>query len=167
MITIRRATQQDVSGICKVCAAGYRDTYQETHSASYIERVIQEFYQPERILKELEPQSGWDGWFVALDHGRVTGAGAGGLTSEGTGELFVLYLDPKRRGEGIGTLLLNAITEVQKSQGAKEQWVSVSENNQKGIPFYEARGFKRIRRVPTFASKEEEGYYSLRYRRVL
>ncbi|MEN1936613.1 GNAT family N-acetyltransferase [Paenibacillus sp. 102] len=53
----------------------------------------------------------------------------------------MLYLNPSRRGEGIGTMLLHAITERQIEQGAIEQWVSVMKGNQKGIPFYEARGF--------------------------
>jgi hypothetical protein len=30
---------------------------------------------------------------------------------------------------------------VQKEKGATQQWVSVAKGNQKGIPFYEAKGF--------------------------
>jgi GNAT superfamily N-acetyltransferase len=45
--------------------------------------------------------------------------------------------------EGIATLLLDAITERQRTQGASEQWVSVHPQNAKGIPFYLARRFEQ------------------------
>lgn len=57
------------------------------------------------------------------------------------GEIFVLYVDPQMRNRGIGTKILDAITQQQKAWGAKEQWVSVQKGNQKGTPFYEAKGF--------------------------
>jgi ribosomal protein S18 acetylase RimI-like enzyme len=57
--------------------------------------------------------------------------------------LFVIYLDPTRRNEGIGSKLLDAVTKQQKDEyGAKVQWVSVQKGNMKGIPFYQAKGFK-------------------------
>ncbi|CAM3951354.1 GNAT family N-acetyltransferase [Mesobacillus zeae] len=79
----------------------------------------------------------------------------------------MLYLDPKRRGEGIGTLLLNALTDIQKSKGAARQWVSVSKGNHKGIPFYEARSFQFEEEQKTYESKENEEYVSLRYWREI
>ncbi|EEL50058.1 GNAT family N-acetyltransferase [Bacillus cereus] len=142
MIQIEKASVCHVEGISKVCANGWRDTYMDLREKEYIDAVIEEFYQCERICKEVTvPMKGWDGWYVALENGEVVGAGGGGMISEETGELFVLYLNPSRRGEGIGTMLLHTITERQIEQGAKEQWVSVMKGNQKGIPFYEARGF--------------------------
>lgn len=61
-------------------------------------------------------------------------------------EIYVLYLDPKRRREGVGTHLLDYITSIQIEKGAKEQWVSVQKGNHKGIPFYEARDLLRTLR---------------------
>lgn len=167
MITIQKAQPEHVAGISKVCADGYRATYMETHTQEYVERTIAEFYNHERILKEIvEKQTGWDGWFVALEDGRVVGAGGGGMTGPATGELFVLYLDPERRNEGIGSKLLTAITEEQIKQGAREQWVSVSKGNNKGIPFYEARGFVKDSEKRSYGISDDEDYISLRYRRV-
>ncbi|WP_338035672.1 GNAT family N-acetyltransferase [Halalkalibacterium halodurans] len=57
------------------------------------------------------------------------------MTADHVGEIFVLYMDPVRRGEGVGTKLLEAITAQQKEFGAMEQWVSVAKGNEKGIPF--------------------------------
>ncbi|MBM7633412.1 GNAT family N-acetyltransferase [Geomicrobium sediminis] len=48
---------------------------------------------------------------------------------------------PDRRNEGIGSKLLAEITKQQLTLGATEQWVSVQQHNEKGIPFYKAKGF--------------------------
>lgn len=89
------------------------------------------------------------------------------MISEKSSELFVLYLNPKRRNEGIGTKLLDAITDQQKRLGAIEQWVSVQKNNDKGIPFYEAKGFQFQKEIQSFESTSEDHAISLRYKRSI
>ena len=168
MIEIRKATSEDVQGIIHVCSAGYRNTYPNLLPRKYIEKIIADFYTEERIRKEiLDTGREWNGWYVALDGERVVGAGGGGFTGPETAELYVLYLDPERRREGIGRKLLEAITYDQKLQGAKEQWVSVAKGNRMGIPFYEAVGFRLRGEQPTYALPEEAGFISLRYHRFL
>lgn len=163
---IQRAEYKHAEGIVRVCTIAYRATYKDTHSPGYIERTIKEFYHIERIREEINVVSyGWDGWFVALEAGEVVGAIGGGMIGKEMSEVFVLYLDPDRRGEGIGTLLLNALTEVQKQKGATKQWVSVAKGNQKGIPFYEARGFIFSEEKQSFGNSLDEEYVSLRYYR--
>lgn len=82
-------------------------------------------------------------------------------------EVYVLYLDPQRRREGIGTQLLNHLTDIQRNKGSKEQWVSVLKGNDKGIPFYEAKGFRFMREKEAYGNVEGEKYISLRYRREI
>src|SRR5215218_7033802 len=164
---VRRAEPHDAEGIARVCAAGWRDTYRGIKEPERIEVVIAEYYTPERIRREIAAREGWDGWIVAVDGDTVIGAGGGGLTEPGVGEIFVLYLDPTRRGEGIGTLLLDAITEQQQAQGAREQWVSVEPENTKGLPFYYARGFEVRGERPEWGTAPEEGRVSLRLMRRL
>jgi GNAT superfamily N-acetyltransferase len=166
-LTIRRAETHDVEGIAQVCAAGWRDTYRGLKQPERIEAVIAEYYTPERIRREMAATEGWDGWIVAVEDDTVIGAGGGGMTEPSVGEIFVLYLDPRRRGEGIGTLLLDAITEQQRAQGAREQWVSVEPDNTKGLPFYYARGFELRGNRPEWGTSPEEGRVSLRLSRQL
>ena len=74
---------------------------------------------------------------------------------------------PNRQiGSGFG-LLLDAITERQRSQGALEQWVSVEPENEKGLPFYLARGFHVLGNRPAWGTRPEEGRISLRLMRRL
>lgn len=169
MAVIQKAQPEHVKGIARVCTDGYWATYSEMYSKEYIAAVVKEFYNEERILQEVVNCSReWGGYFVALDDGDVVGAGGGGMISENTGEVFVLYLDPERRGEGIGTSLLDAITQQQKEEfRAREQWVSVAKGNEKGIPFYEARNFVPHSEQPVFRSSTGDGIVSVRYWRKL
>ncbi|WP_226672145.1 GNAT family N-acetyltransferase [Rossellomorea aquimaris] len=168
MIHIQKADRSHVKGIKKVCSEGYWATYKEIYAKEYIERVIEEFYNEERILQEVTTSDRyWGGYYVAVEKGEVLGAGGGGMIREAEGELFVLYLDPSRRNEGIGTLLLEAITQQQKEEfHAGKQWVSVQKGNEKGIPFYEARGFLYESEQPVYGNEEGE-YRSLRYSRTI
>jgi GNAT superfamily N-acetyltransferase len=166
-LIIRRAETRDAEGIARVCAAGWRDTYRGLKEPERIEAVIAEYYAPERIRREIDATKGWDGWIVAVEDNTVIGGGGGGMTGPDVGEVFVLYLDPTRRGEGIGTLILNAITEQQLAQGAREQWVSVEPENSKGLPFYYHRGFEVRGKRPEWGTAPGEGGDSLRLMRRL
>jgi GNAT superfamily N-acetyltransferase len=157
LVRARRATADDVEAICRICADGWRDTYRDLYPRERIERTIRQFYAPSRVEAEIEPTTGWDGWWVAEDDsGVVVAAGGGGMTGLDSGEIFVLYADPDRRGEGAGTSILEALTEVQRRHGAREQWVAVAEGNEKGIPFYEARGFVRRGTRPPYGEVDPE-----------
>jgi ribosomal protein S18 acetylase RimI-like enzyme len=166
-MVIRRATAGDVDGICRVCAAGWRDTYRDLMTRETIERTIAEYYNPTRIEREIADPKGWDGWWVAEENGTVVGAGGGGMLRAGVGELFVLYLDPARRGAGIGSLLLDAITGELRERGAREQWVSVAKGNMKGIPFYRARGFVERGEQPAHSGSDGEDIIAIRMWRAL
>ncbi len=168
IIRVYKANATHVEGIKKVCSTGYWATYGDSHTKEYIERVIKDFYNNERILDEVTTSDRhWGGYFVAVENDEVIGAGGGGMIGEDEGEIFVLYLDPNRRNEGIGTILLDAITHQQKEEfNAKKQWVSVEKDNQKGIPFYEAKGFVYKHEQNGFGN-EDEDYISLRYSRQI
>jgi hypothetical protein len=99
-LVIRHAETHDAEGIARVCAAGWRDTYHGIKEPARIEAVIAEYYAPERIRREIAAPEGWDGWIVAVEDDTVIGAGGGGMTEPGVCEIFVLYLDPMRRGAG-------------------------------------------------------------------
>lgn len=168
MVTVQKATKEHIDGIAKVCIDAYWATYSELLSKEYINRMIREFYTYDRISKEvMVTDKQWNGWTVALDNRQVVGAGAGGMISENHGELFVLYLDPNRKKEGLGSMILDAVTKELKTYGAKEQWVSVTKHNDKGIPFYETKGFICVHEQPEYGVVNGEDYMALRYHRMI
>lgn len=135
-----------------MCRDGFAVSSDGLLTSATIERRAQEFYNPTRVRQEIatagvDPR--WQGYVVAVsDAGGVLGAAGGGISDGTVGNLYVLYLNLALRGQGIGTALLDFVTEQQKSAGATEQWVSVTEGNDLGIPFYLARGFVVRDRVP-------------------
>ncbi|CAM3951398.1 hypothetical protein [Mesobacillus zeae] len=83
MFEVKKAGTQHIEGIIQVCTDGYRDTYCETHSEEYIERVIKQFYHYDRIYEDvLSSGEGWDGWYIAEENVKVVGAIGGGLTEK-------------------------------------------------------------------------------------
>lgn len=155
---VRLARLGDEDAICAVCRAGFSESSRGLLSRATIERQADLYYSPARVRQEIAAAGGartWQGYVVAVsDRGEVLGAAGGGVTDRASGQVFVLYLNPSLRGRGIGTALLDFVTEQQKSAGATEQWVSVTEGNDLGIPFYRARGFVVRDRVP-FVTAED------------
>lgn len=167
MLYIRKANTNHVNGISDVCSKANWTTYRNLHKRNYIQRVINKYYNYERILdKVTNTDKEWGGYFVALDNNQVVGACGGGIIEDEVGEIYVLYIRPNRRNEGIGTMLLTAVTKQQKEEyQAKEQWVSVQKDNSLAIPFYEAKGFCFVNVEDGL--EDEDNYISLRYRRFL
>ncbi|WP_231620377.1 GNAT family N-acetyltransferase [Fictibacillus sp. 26RED30] len=164
-LILMKAGPEDVKGIARVCSEGWRATYGYLEDEAYVNRVIEEYYNEKRIEKEVTVfTEGWHGYFVAKEDGEVVGAIGGGTIGEETGEIFVFYMDPNKRNRGIGSKLLNYYTDYQKNLGIKEQWLSAQKDNEKAIPFYEAKGFVKQ------SEKRSEGsgkHLSIRYMREI
>ena len=166
MAEVRAAREDDVAAIGDICTRAYHATYTGLLPQGYLERMLKEFYTPERIRKEITPAPPDRlGYQVVEEDGRVLGTAVGGLTAPGTGELHVIYLEPGERGRGLGTLLLDRITEQVRARGATEMWVAVVEGNDLAVPFYQARGFVLEGRRRAYGSTEEENAWSLLLRR--
>lgn len=162
-LTFMKAGLDEVKGIARVCREGWRATYGYLEDEVYVNRVIEEYYNERRIETEVtEFSKGWHGYFVAKEEGEVVGAIGGGTIGEEIGEIFVFYMDPNKRNRGIGSKLLHYYTDYQKDLGIKEQWLSAQKDNEKAIPFYEAKGFvAQSEKI----SESSDTYISIRYKR--
>jgi ribosomal protein S18 acetylase RimI-like enzyme len=168
MAEVRAARAADVAAIVDICTRAYAATYRDLLPASYLDRMLTEFYQPEAVAGRILPaQPGWLGFQVVTDAGRVLGVAAGGLTGPGTGELHVIYLDPDERGRGLGTLLLDRITAQIRELGATEMWAAVVAGNDLAVPFYEARGFTIQGKRRAYGSTDAEDVRALLFSRPI
>jgi GNAT superfamily N-acetyltransferase len=169
IVEVRLARPAEAEQIAEVCAAGWRDTYAGLLPPAAIDEAIATYYTASRIAGEVRAASdGWLGYAVAVSDGEVLGAAGGGLTGEGVGELFVLYVRPDVQARGLGSRLLDFVTGQQVGRGAREQWVSVYRGNPKGEPFYRARGFQFVETVtPWDGLGAAEGVKSNRLRRTV
>jgi ribosomal protein S18 acetylase RimI-like enzyme len=163
---VRRARPDDAHQIGAVCAEGFRASSRGLLTPETIQHRVDEYYSPSRVLRDIrdgDASSRWQGYVVAAAADRsVVGAGGGGVRAGTRGEVLVLYLSLHLRGRGVGTSLLDFLTEQQRDAGAREQWVTVTAGNELAIPFYRARGFVERERVPFV-----DGALSLRMSRPL
>ena len=168
-IVIRQATANDTKAVASVLVASQWFTYNHLYSKSYIQNLIDHYYNEQRIRDEISSISDkWSGYFLAELEGKVIGVIGGGMINATTCEIFVFYLDPSFRGLGVGTRLLNFFTKVQKhSYGATEQWVAVAKGNHYGIPFYEARGFIFHHEELAYGTSADDQDISLKYKRQI
>jgi GNAT superfamily N-acetyltransferase len=169
---VRLARLGEEGAICDVCRAGFAVSSHGLLSPAAVDRQVELYYNPARVREEITTAGDtarWQGYVVAVSESdEVLGAAGGGVTDHAIGNVYVLYLNPSLRGRGIGTALLNFVTEQQKSEGATEQWVSVTEGNDLGIPFYVARGFVLRGRDPFITADDGTvEVHSLRMSRAL
>ena len=168
-LRIRQATINDAQSIRDVLTASQWFTYDLLFDKEYIQKLISHYYNIARIKDEIRNVSSkWHGYYIAEEHGSVTGVIGGGMLDQTTAEVYVFYIDPILRGRGIGTRLLNSFTKIQKYRyGANEQWVAVAKGNNYGIPFYEARGFIFQHEERSYGTKEVDQDISLKYKRKI
>ncbi|WP_042220932.1 GNAT family N-acetyltransferase [Oceanobacillus manasiensis] len=160
-ISIVKPEISHTAAISAICTAGWKQTVEGKLSETFQEENVAKWYNYARVENDILSESYTH---VALFDSEVVGVIGGGITAPETGELFVLYVKEAHRYKGIGRQLLDALTRRQIEKGAKEQWVSVQEENQYGIPFYEARGFiyQEKKETPTSTGERQ---ISLRYKR--
>jgi len=139
--TIRKAVETDLPSLAAMLRISWKDTYTGLLPDDEIDRTIARIYSVDALRNAIQ-DSDWTGYYIAVKDGVVLGAGGGAFKSPDSSELYVIYVHPEMRYRGIGRRLLDAITAELIMQGAKDQWVSVTQDNAKGVPFYEARGFE-------------------------
>lgn len=165
-LSIRQATPKDLIQIQNVLVTSQWFTYRKLFSKTSIEKIIERYYNKERIAEEIACiNATWHGYIVAELHDEIIGVIGGGMRNEYESEVYVLYLHPNARAKGIGTHLLHKLTSIQKfTYGAEEQWVAVAKGNLYGIPFYEARGFEFQYESASYAAIDDHDI-SLWYKR--
>lgn len=167
-LMIRQSTPKDAQQIQNVLIRSHWFTYKELFSEAAIQKIIDQYYNLNRLTEEISSiNAKWHGYIIAEKDEEIVGVIGGGMRNEEDGEVYVLYLDPIIRNEGIGSLLLNHFTHIQRfTYGAKEQWVGVLKGNTYAIPFYEAKGFVFQYESPSYDALNEQDI-SLWYKRII
>jgi len=79
------------------------------------------------------------------------------------GEIYALYLDPAEWRKGYGSALLDQAIQALRARGFSDVTLWVLRNNQRGIKFYEATGFRqdgasKLERASQGVTLREERY---------
>ena len=130
-LSVRRATESDIEAVRAVAAAAWRDTYTGLLRPETIEGFIAGSYSIANMQRRIANT------FVAVDDADVI-AFAGAIQLADHVDLVAIYALPARRGQGAGSLLLDAVREAFPGERIS---ADVLDGNRKGEVFYEARGF--------------------------
>lgn len=98
--------------------------------------------------------TGWTRFAAEVD-GQVVGlVGAGSGEFSGTAALTSLWVDPRFRGLGVGSALIDAVDAWALGQGLSQILLWVTETNQVAEKLYERRGFIRTGAVQSVRPDE-------------
>jgi ribosomal protein S18 acetylase RimI-like enzyme len=144
---IRKAEIKDARGIAKV----HTETWQ-THYRGQI---------PDEFLEGLSVEKRAEGWeknlsdpktktavFVAESGTEIVGFCCVGpsrgdeVADPSVGELYAIYVDSSKHGQGIGSALVQAGLDYLKNEGFKKATLWVLKTNISSIRFYESKGWK-------------------------
>ncbi|WP_407371083.1 GNAT family N-acetyltransferase [Carnobacterium sp.] len=147
-VRIELATAEDVDEIVAICTQGYACTAEAVKDKQKVQEKVEEYYNPKRILNEIEEVSAkWSGWIVARLDEKVIGVIGGGIVDSKVGKVFVLYVNVDYLRKGIGTRLVNHLTQMQQLLGNNTQLVSFLKSDKVSSQFYEALGFHYLQDI--------------------
>ncbi|BAH18669.1 GNAT family N-acetyltransferase [Macrococcoides caseolyticum] len=167
-MTIEKLSNDSIFQFISFLEKSFKDTYQNIYPIEYIEKIINDFYSPDNIVRDNNKDSeDWQGYYVYLENNKIVGAIAGGQVQDNIYQVFMLYVHPDFQSRGIGTELLDFITNKQIQYNATTQIVNVSVDNKSAIDYYEYKKFKKIKVVKNWFLYSEYKFKDYRYSRSL
>lgn len=140
-MTVREATDDDIGSIRRVARASWEADYPDILSRESIDEGIDEWYSSDQLEAAVGRSTTLllvgerDGDVVGFVHGVWSGE---------EGDILRLYVDPDRRGEGIGRELLERARDTLFEQDVDRIVAMVLEENDPGNAFYRAFGFEQV-----------------------
>jgi len=159
-LTVREAAPDDVDAVLDIATRAWHDTYGDILQTATIEIALDEWYERESTRAAIDDDE--IAYFVAEDDD-VVGYLSGRQKDDGeTATISAIYADPDRRGEGIGTALLERFESFCRDRGCREIELWALVGNDIGHFFYQSRGFEPVERKETelFGEQASETLFS-------
>lgn len=146
-VSIEKASEEDAVAILNIQYRTWRDTYVNDELGVTAEDIDERFgvnnpkLWESKIQKWKETISGQDDTyavFVAKLNGKVVGFNRPGITPDGRGRPYAMYVLPETQGKGVGTELFKRSLEF---LGDRDLFLHVASFNDKAINFYKSFGF--------------------------
>lgn len=162
-MTIRPAEPDDAEAIRSVARRSWERDYPDTVSRETITDTVEEWYASDAV-ESATADAGTVLLVAAADEDVVGFAHAAISTSSSVGSILRLYVDPDRRGEGLGSALLSETIEQLHGRDCDRIEAMVLAENDAGNGFYLGAGFERVGTEETSigAERHEEHRYVYR-----
>lgn len=136
---IRSATIADISGIQQVARLTWRDTYRAILPDVLIDDFLAHAYSDDILAHTINRNASSSKFWVADKHGTIVGFAQFVRHGESELEVTRIYVLPSYQGLGIGKSIIEKQCRTDGQFSRMFAWVE--KDNQKGICFYEAKGF--------------------------
>jgi ribosomal protein S18 acetylase RimI-like enzyme len=168
-MTVRPAARGDVPRLAALHTAAWRAAFAgilpgDALAALSVEEFAARWSEllavPDRTNLVAETAGAGVVGFVAFGPARAPLRGDG----DADGEVYGLYVDPGRWGEGVGTTLIEAAVEAMRRQGRRRACLWVMTENRRARSFYEKAGLAptgRARRSERLGCPFDEIEYAL------
>ena len=160
-LTIRAATNEDVSILSDLGAKTFARAYRDAIDALDLQTYTEEAFSADRIAQELDTDQGY--YALAEVDGEPGGYGKVKVAKVPVGialaepiELERLYVLPEWLGQGMGTALLSHMMNWVEEHSYRCCWLRVWIRNTRAIAFYEHWGFLTIGSEPYLVGDTSE-----------
>jgi GNAT superfamily N-acetyltransferase len=170
-LVIRPAVVDDALGVARVHVAGWQTGYAGLLPQQYLDGLSVE-QRARRWQATIEaPDDRSLVTLVADADGHIAGWATAGRSRDddapaGTGELWGIYADPERWGDGVGHALHVAVVAALRAAGHADATLWVLDGNTRAIRFYERHGWVADGATKT-DWRDDVRLDELRYRRDL
>ena len=139
-IQISPVTAADVEPIAELARIVWQSTYPGIITQAQIDFMLEQRYNPVRLLEELASPSIW--WDKATVDGQLA-AFSSCLLAETPGEMKLdkIYVDPARQRLGLGGRLIANASQRALAQGCRTLILAVNKRNERAIAAYQKYGF--------------------------
>jgi ribosomal protein S18 acetylase RimI-like enzyme len=152
---VRPATPDDAPAIESIARAAWWEAYPAVLDTDVIEETLGEVYAPEFVREAMAEHDDLLYLVAEADDGTPLGFATAQQTWADEVEIHTLYVDPDHWEEGVGSALLESVTESAASAGVDRLRVGVLSGNHVGRAFFESNGFERVEtRTAQFGDSE-------------
>ncbi|MBK7035399.1 MAG: GNAT family N-acetyltransferase [Chitinophagales bacterium] len=144
-IKIRKASPDDLSGLCSLCAETFYDTYQQENTSENMQLYINTHFSPEVIGAELKTKN--ITIFIAFKGEKMIGyikleVINSTYMAEGSGcEISRYYVIKEYQQYKVGKKLMNITENFALESSCNYLWLGVWQKNEKAIAIYKHLGF--------------------------
>lgn len=144
MISIRKATFDDIRIIQQIAHTTWYPTFDKILSQEQIQYMLEMMYSRESLTEQIEIKK--HNFYLAQENNRALGFISVELhyQKQSTAKIHKIYLLPSAQGKGIGKLLMQKAEGIAREQKMEKLSLNVNRFN-KALNFYENLGYQTVK----------------------
>jgi len=168
MLTIRKAAPDDAARLSELGATVFAQSYQHSYDQKDMDTYLDETFSKQKIAEDIATKAIY--YYVAEADDAIVGfikfytyRWTPRFKGKITFEVERLYIQKEMEGKNIGSRLMTTALDIAHQKDYKIIWLSVWENNARGIRFHQQHGFNIIGDGLFALGKQQRKYLIMRH----